>query len=1160
MTSPSSPLPLLASPSAAALAVTLILTSLVAGPAPGAEPDAAGAEVESAPTVPAWRAVAFMDRSSTGDCPALDARRGRCVEIVDFLDLDRYWVRPQRRPALPETPGARRQMRESQAAQRALLHNLADLHTDLWESVAFRWARPGDAIDLLLRQRGLLRLPMANELWDPAWLSPDQAVAVPDRAAWLLAPQWSAVEGDGTTVAPALYRKLRTWSPAGVGTVRSAVLMEGRFALRLGFSGRLHPYDVMDGDSQASAPFFEQVFPFQLGMESDDPRIRPLVHFAVPSYLAESRARGGDLVHEAERKAFHQVLLRGDAWQDFERLAIREFDGFSRAVGLQVLRFGLQDITENQMRVLAALTAMRSPPGNQGRSAQRSRDLVAAALGETDTTTEVEGRLSRSDANLGSGVRVRYEQLPDAVVDQWLAIRMREAPPGKLFFDRWNDACVGFLGDLLVGTERLASAEVGELREWTKRNLRPGVDAQLVLPDLRRLALKTLVTDRPDGLGVRELKAWEADRDRVETWILLDHANHAVASGFDPTPELRLPPMDISAGATGHWQAVLASHGYGTAPIPQGLGAVDPISVCTTRDGRDALEEPVFGAIHLDLLVAATAGQKEPSGVLWEVREQLPFLLVDDPTLAEPTLERVVDLPDGLSLYRVRFALWTGWHVLWAPERLADGMTFRLAARTAAICENMTLAPPELVPTIVRAGLLDGEFRPTVPVDPRSTEASTKQAAQRPTEAQSNEEGLAAATGAADQAAKAASDAKARAEKLAKDGPAAALEMAGEGIGALSAIGGPGAVVRTPVSASVESIRALVQQPLLGLAKAEEGLLIAVYDQSAIPRGAPIREGRRFRQGWQAAPGDVRPRTPYERRARPAARKWLHGGGWAYWLPHGKQEPGLIAPAFAPGDSVATGSPTPRWRRVQVADGYLTFGGGLMPLRVVSAGCNKVPAAPGIVAPCSSLGPLQTWSEGFGFDMSALLAIWELNRPRAAIEFGPEVRLDIGHGGAAWFGDAPARFETGWTLRPQVGVLFGGRFLPRPARLVSGVRGDFPWGAERPDGRARQDRVEVGLRTGLLLGPAWNGVEATVLGEFWLGASLRRAQGPQASITAYQPGALFGPYVRAQVGFPGAQDDGSRYLRLKASLTVLAGVRMHLRLPSPALLAPPEVK
>lgn len=1146
------------SPSLRWFALSAVL--LIAPQGALAQDSEATPEEEAPKVAPSWRAVGFIDRARSGDCPALEARRGRCIELVDFLDLDRYWVRPSLVQPGKLSADVRKARQQTYENQRALLANLGDLHTDFWESLAFRWARPGDAVDTHLRVPGLLRLPTAAEIWDAGWLRHNEAAALPDRAAWLLAPQWSAVEGDGTSVPAGLFRKIRTFSPAGVGTVRSSVLMEGRFALRLGYSGRLHPYDVMDGDSQASAPFFEQVFPFQLGMESDDPRIRPLVHFAVPSYLAEARTRGGDLVHEAERRAFNPVLLRGDTWADFERLAIREFDLFARAVGLQVLRFGLQDITENQMRVLAALTAMRSPPGNQGRSAQRSRDLVAAALGETDTTTDVEGRLARPSPNISTGVRVRYEQLPDAVVDQWLALRMREAPPDSGFYERWNRASVDFLGDLRVGDEALRSAEVDELREWAKRNLRPGVDAQLVLPDLRKLALQTLVAHQPPGLTGRDLKNHQSDRDRVETWILLDHANHAVSTGMDPTPELRLPPMDITAGATGHWQGVLASHGYPTAPIPQGLGAVDPVSVCTTADGRSALEEPAFGAVHLDLLIPATAGLKDAAAALWERREELPFLLVDDPTLSEPSLERIVDLPDGQSLYRVRYALWTGWHVLWAPERLADGRTYRLAARTAAICDDMTLAPPSIVPTIVRAGLLDGEFRPSVPVDPRSTEASAKAAVRKAEEPASNEEGLAAATGAADQAAAAASDAKARAEKLAKDGPAAALEMGAEGIGALSAIGGPGSIVTTPVSDRVSGLRALVQAPLKVLAGAEKGLLVAVYDQSAIPRGAPIREQGRFKQGWAAAPGDARPRTPYERRTRAAHRQWLHGAGWAYWLADAEAEPGLLAPAFAPGDSVATGSATPRWRRVQVADGYLTFGAGLMPLRVVNSECVVVPAAPGIVSPCSAQRAYSTFSEGFGFDMSALLAIWELNRPRGAIEFGPEIRLDIGHGGAPWFGTDSTRFSTGWTLRPQVGLVVGGRFLPRPARLVSGVRGDFPWGAERPDGRSRQDRVEVGLRTGLLLGPTWNGVEATVLGEIWLGASLRRPQGPQATLTAYQPGALFGPFVRAQVGFPAAADDGTRFLKLKGSVAVLAGVRWHLRLPSPALLAPPEVK
>ena len=48
------------------------------------------------------------------------------------------------------------------------------------------------------------------------------------------------------------------------------------------------------------------------------------------------------------------------------------------------------------------------------------------------------------------------------------------------------------------------------------------------------------------------------------------------------------------------------------------------------------------------------------------------------------------------------------------------GSAERLVARAAAVCSDMALAPPDLVPTVVRATLLDDTHRPYRPSVPAS--------------------------------------------------------------------------------------------------------------------------------------------------------------------------------------------------------------------------------------------------------------------------------------------------------------------------------------------------------------------------------------------------------------------------------------------------------
>ena len=94
-------------------------------------------------------------------------------------------------------------------------------------------------------------------------------------------------------------------------------------------------------------------------------------------------------------------------------------------------------------------------------------------------------------------------------------------------------------------------------------------------------------------------------------------------------------------------------------------------------------------------------------------RNQIHLFSLDNPEANKASVQRLVGLPDGQALYRARWTIWSGWHLMWGVEQFSGQE--RLVLRTAAICDDMVLSPPDLVPSVVRAGLLHDEFYPTKP-------------------------------------------------------------------------------------------------------------------------------------------------------------------------------------------------------------------------------------------------------------------------------------------------------------------------------------------------------------------------------------------------------------------------------------------------------------
>ena len=1052
----------------------------------------AAPEVPKAPTVPSgllpagddptlerrplpWRVIGLEDPADTA-CDPMDARYGTCLEWVQFRDLSDDWG-PSEREARPVSAPLRA---TSAAAASA------------WEALAYRWFMAKEAPERTAQADGILALPAAADTWDAAFPAHNRTVALPDKDAWLTDQGWMGPDG--------LFRPVAWKAPDGVPALPPTILLAGRFAARLGYQGRPHPYEVMDADPTSSAPFFEQMFPYESASENFGPAAVPLSAYGWPDQLTGLDADAGwaDRVRSAA-----VPLLSDDTLNAYRGRVHRAFEEeFDRLLGVSVTSYALEDYTINQMRVLAALNLMRAPPGLLARQSGRSRDIVAAALGQTDATEDATDRLDRSVFAFQGGFELKYEQIPQDVVLTWLNRLLLEYPPdAALIGERWAPEVMAQLREVIdPRAPAPTSMAPEELERWLGQHLRTGIEVGPFLLDAERLTLQVLVWNLPDSV-----------REEKETWILIDHVHDTLSASLNQTEGEAMTPEEIAGLAMEAWGGTIAAHGRRTRPISQGLGAVDPTSICTTQDGRAALGEAVIGVHNLDLLIAAKPGQTNAEDVLWEKRDSLPWVLVDDPQTSEPVLTPLVTLSDGRTLYRVRWKVWSGWHLMWSPELLPTGQR-RMAVRTAAVCEDMALTAPELVPTLVRAALLDGDLRPTTPVARKDARHKLREDRRR--------------------------EDSARQGGQPKDGAPEETPPA-----------------RPDRSAEVSYLQGLARAPLQKLAGDTKGLLVLALE---LTPNAPRERLPR----WNSP-------TPYLRLHRGLGERRVRASAWGRYFPASQAAPSGLVPDLRPDQSVATEHPRPTWHPVIKTDWDASGGLSYLPVRWSSYVCEDQDGTNGSVTPCSDKdadGSLL--SEGLGLDLNTGSTFWLLDHPRVAAELGASFRLDMVHSGeSAIYGlfapeDTPSWLPEGptyaWTFRFAGGPVVGLRFAPLPGGLWR-VGDGWPWGAERPDGKSRLARSEGGVRLGFLFGPGYNGLEGTALGEVWWARSLHFNKGAYTTFTPYHPNLMIGPFAQGQLGFLPFGTGVDRTLVLDRSVTGLVGVRVQLQLqaPAPAL---PEAK
>jgi len=1105
------------------------------------EPDVEGPQRKPIPSI----TLAFEDPVAgmglRGDCDAAQARLGRCVEFVGLVDS----------PTDPDDDTAR---------------EVGLLYAQLHDELALRWARADDATGLPVLQAGFTDAGLPAEQWTRS-ATPDGAMALPAKNGWL-GPQ-ALLSTDG------LFPPVDWVQPDALeGRVQPLpplARLTGRFAVRLGKDGEPYQHDLMEGDERSSGPFFEQMYPYSA--ERSEPSFRqvdapvtPLQPFQMPERVLdalEGRQPGEPVALPRSGRHDWPVLVPPDLSIDLLHDRVhRQFEDFSRLISVTVASYAMRDHTLNQMRVLTALTAMARHPTDDGLGDAATSRLVAAARGETDADEDVLADLDRTAYALGGGVRLRVEVLPPRVLSVWLERLNASYPADEAELVAWQKA----VAELTRKTRRPDAAPIANMREatidaWVAVSMEAGAAREQVSREIQLLTLRRYM-DRLDA----------PRRDQIETWILLDHVHDDLHERMSRLGADRVSPDDVTALGQTAWQTVLESHGHISQPVLQGRRAVDPTAICTTKPGRDALMEPSFGAVNLDLVVLIDESNQRastPAKVLDQLRDQSPFLFVDDPADNTPSVSRLVDVPGSRAIYRVRWRVWTGWHLLWGVQPVAADLD-RVVPWTAAICEDMVLAPPDLVPTLTRAGLLEGRMFPTEPVTAKDVRTEDRKAARQARQARkgSPEQQEAAAD-------KKGEKLRERIEKAVDT----VRDVDERGVGAaqtatdshaaersLEGMDTEDSFVVVPGSAAARYLQEVIRGALVTPADRADGALVYAFhlDRST---GRPQRSG-------------IRPHTPYATVAhRPERGAAVRTSGWAVVIePTDRVAEGqlpdvldnVVAPAYRSTDQLAVEEQLrPDWRRTHPFDWTLSGSMGGFPLRTVRATCNVQDEDLDVLAPCSADAYTFANSEGFSTDISAYMTWWWLDRPRLALEWGLETHLDLVRPGPTRLFPSDDRTDTidtvqyGWTFRPTAGVMVGLRHAPPPRPLHSRRPDGTLWGVQGSDSPARTSRTQSGIRAGALFGPSYNGTEATVVTELWHGWAVRRRQGPRATLTPYHPALLVGPYMRGQVAWlvPGLEllDDGQpRYLQLDRSVALLMGVRVHVRVNQKA--TPPAIQ
>ena len=1125
--------------------------------------------------VPPFRVTVFRDRADSGDCDPVAARFGKCIELVDFYQPVPVWfwadeydllsddeklasnVETEKKRMLYEYPNYKdwisvtdeKEKNKLRRSDKATQRLVSELYAETWENIVFQWKEADDAAANAMEQNGFKVLPSPEEQWGYQFYPKRGVISTPNLEYYLSASDWfQNTKGEKSSDLTdlqnksAFFPRVKQAFPEGyIARPISSVLLAGRFAERLGYKNRVYDYNLMDADPNISGPFFEQIYPYQTIYKTDDMTYIPLTDFRYPSSSAKMSG--------ASTKEF--ILVAG--LEGAENEASVQFDKFYHLITSQILQFAMQDYTDNHMRIMGALTLMRSPPSSLEEATGISRNLNASAQGQTDSKDVLEKSVNDEAYSVPGGFKLNYGKIPDILIVQWLQQLSSTVPLGSEFYFNLTVQAESAFHQLLKSSRPtlLTGVAQEELVKWIEENAGTGVDGNIILKPLRQMALQEIMSSLP-----------ELTRDKEETWLMLDHFNYSVISQLDNTVGIRISPSEITDLVAGQWEGVLSSHYYQTKKISQGLGAVDPTAVCTTEDRREALVEPTIGAIYVDQLFAGEDSKLKPKltgdDLLWAARKDLPIFMFDNPSASRPSIERLVGLPDGEALYRARWTLWSGWHLLWGVEEI-DG-EHRLNLKTAALCENIVLSPPDLVPTVIRAGLLEDDFYPTTPPKYSDNAEGAPEKKRRKREKKDVKPGD-LKTGINKTVSKAKNtDVKAeRVGEAIKD--PSAINVVTAGNIDLSKVEFAKKPKELPVSIdtreSVDYIKGIVHRPLRNISKADRGLLMLVED---------IDQPAKF-----SILGDTFAHTPYSRSHElTSGFQHVQGAAWGLYFPMLLDDEVVRAsPNYVPRANYQIGATVPNWKRKSTADTSFVGDIGIFPSRVTHYSCDSEinQLNLGSTEVCDENTEYIVKTDGIFIGGSSFRTKWFRDDPHLAYELGLSMQLDILHGGKSWFhseelpdlsiiedrfnGKVIAEQQLYPTysvaFRPQTGASFGIRHLVDPMPLSRALRSKTTWGATNSSGSAAVGRMEWGIRGAFLVGPSFNGLEGSLVAETWATGLLRSKNSDWAYFSPYHPILHGGPFVQYKRGGVLIPAEEAKMFNMMYSETVVIGWRTQFR-------------
>ena len=1093
-----------------------------------------------------------------GRCDTWEARAGRCVEFVRFVRREQLFGRGSVDRPLDEA------QRDADRLTLAMRRGLSSLYLALWDGLVARWRREGEALGAQLAELEVSTLPDSNALWGPADAVSRRITALPDAARWLLEDEWLAPDKAGEGRAP--FRRLRITAPQprtaeGQPAVRlppGLALLRGRFAVGFVFDAKPFDADLIRLSDRGAMIFLRQLYPHAV---DELARGGSAVAGCLGSNAPLECMRADELPVDSPR--WIQTLAPGDDAQTRAEIAKQaardQFTAFADLVGMRLLQYGRFEFDISLIRAMGTLVAMTAPPAAGSAATLIGDDINDSIVGESDTPST--GRRARALRPPTSSTSIYYDAIPEDDVKALKALleltgderclggaqtvpELAAADDPEAQAPRLLDLTFTRLGDLVnknsplhyrVAEDTFTEAE---LEAVTQRYLDLGDEAfraallthddlapnseQLAGAELDRLILENRLEGRCAPATEATLSPAEQVRrlERLRSRVLFAQVRDTLTPKFPKAGDDPGTPEGVEAEAQSAWTAVMTQHGSTPKRVERDGGEnVHPLAVCTTKDGAEAMAEPVFKRVSVEVLLVADT-KATPEQALWESRAALPFLWVDDPKKSEPVVTPLVQLGQGLTIYKARWELWAGWHLLWGVEGDGDQMT--LSGHASAICEDMVLTPPALVATLVRGGLLDAPLRGTRPV--RRADVPEREAPPPPPT--TSDERLSAVQSAAETGQAAVGAAELSAGQLASN-PENSLTMARSKAGQASDLAK--ALSERPEltgrdTPAAEYLRELVQGPLLTRAQGQAAVLI-VADVTQERGRARVRQ--------------LVPSTPYlQRRERlgHGERLWL--AAWALVLPPlpmPLQEPNVaMLPARLPNASVQATSVRPGWGRDPLTELTLVADIGLFG-RVVNIGCDAGEFGEGYPA-FAGCGPLSeegrppyirsVYSIGPHLSLASLGTTWLSHEPRVAVEYGAEAQFELvvrETSGDDYLKADQVRLYN--TILARGGVLVGVRLAVDPVwmtRLVRGVRlesgAPMPrlWGAEGDNGRSQLARTQVGLRAGASLEPWTNlgGPPLVLSAEAWMGWSRWRSRSAWSMITPYQPSALVGPYVR----------------------------------------------